>query len=451
MPARRRHQASRPSAGSILAKTKMCRFHILGACPKGDSCNYAHAKEEMHPLPDLYRTKLCKTLISTGECADPTCKYAHSSSELRPLSAPNKGDADSPSGSPENRRLPPPLLPLPSMQQHQQQQQQHQQQVQPQQQQQQQLELEQHELQPTQQPVYQQGSGNGAARKNIPCTGWGMPFLILEPKDVMRLMNSGLGNQGNSPAVSNSPSGCSRPAQFASLPAHLLCGHMGVAQGPLMYAGAPEPPQQPPPHSQDKPRPGRKNQDKNRNKTVNQHAVELKPLQENFIGFDQHKKDDEIIKCFAPAGGSLKVPSGIVRRECRGMTFPFSQGSTLDARMESEGQHTTPDDTDDTDDMYTGLYQEDPFFPEEPPRPLRQCSENVTSSVKKMLLSELLDNSPPLQQRAPGEQAQGVIVKNTFLEVAPPKFNDGPQAIHTIAGLVFPGSSSATAASGPWF
>jgi len=188
MPARRRHQASRPSAGSILAKTKMCRFHILGACPKGDSCNYAHAKEEMHPLPDLYRTKLCKTLISTGECADPTCKYAHSSSELRPLSAPNKGDADSPSGSPENRRLPPPLLPLPSMQ--------HQQQSQPQQQQQQQLELEQHELQPTQQPVYQQGSGNGAARKKHPLhwLGHALPYLRAERRHAPDEL--GLGQPG---------------------------------------------------------------------------------------------------------------------------------------------------------------------------------------------------------------------------------------------------------------
>eukprot|EP00434_Breviolum_minutum_P040991 symbB.v1.2.036447.t1/scaffold5141.1/size55293/7 len=43
----------------IFSKTKMCKFHILGACTKGSSCKFAHQKEELQELPDLACTKLC--------------------------------------------------------------------------------------------------------------------------------------------------------------------------------------------------------------------------------------------------------------------------------------------------------------------------------------------------------------------------------------------------------
>jgi len=76
-----------PSTGErnpdIFMKTKMCKFHLLGICSKGSDCQFAHNKDEMNPLPDLYRTKLCKTLINTGQCNDSSCKYAHNREELR--------------------------------------------------------------------------------------------------------------------------------------------------------------------------------------------------------------------------------------------------------------------------------------------------------------------------------------------------------------------------------
>ncbi|CAK9040917.1 unnamed protein product [Durusdinium trenchii] len=69
----------------IFSKTKMCKFHILGACTKGVSCKFAHQKEELQELPDLACTKLCKMLISTGSCDDPNCRYAHNRTELKEI------------------------------------------------------------------------------------------------------------------------------------------------------------------------------------------------------------------------------------------------------------------------------------------------------------------------------------------------------------------------------
>ncbi|CAE7213497.1 unnamed protein product [Symbiodinium natans] len=69
----------------IFSKTKMCKFHILGACTKGDGCKFAHRKDELQDLPDLACTKLCKMLISTGSCDDPTCRYAHNRAELKEI------------------------------------------------------------------------------------------------------------------------------------------------------------------------------------------------------------------------------------------------------------------------------------------------------------------------------------------------------------------------------
>eukprot|EP00439_Symbiodinium_sp_Y106_P077079 s515_g16.t1 len=69
----------------VFEKTKMCKFHILGACTKGSSCRFAHSQSELQCLPDLACTKLCKTLIATGGCDNPDCRYAHSQEELEPV------------------------------------------------------------------------------------------------------------------------------------------------------------------------------------------------------------------------------------------------------------------------------------------------------------------------------------------------------------------------------
>eukprot|EP00929_Paragymnodinium_shiwhaense_P052792 TRINITY_DN2643_c0_g1_i1.p1 TRINITY_DN2643_c0_g1~~TRINITY_DN2643_c0_g1_i1.p1 ORF type:complete len:565 (+),score=108.15 TRINITY_DN2643_c0_g1_i1:168-1862(+) len=68
---------------AVFQKTKMCKFHILGACARGTNCLFAHDEAELNPLPDLSRTKLCKTLIATGRCDDPNCRYAHREEELK--------------------------------------------------------------------------------------------------------------------------------------------------------------------------------------------------------------------------------------------------------------------------------------------------------------------------------------------------------------------------------
>mmetsp|Transcript_54614 Transcript_54614/g.130318 ORF Transcript_54614/g.130318 Transcript_54614/m.130318 type:complete len:281 (+) Transcript_54614:173-1015(+) len=66
-----------------FARTKLCRFHVLGMCVKGPQCPFAHGAEELRPLPDLRCTKLCKTMMQVGSCQDPNCSYAHTEEELR--------------------------------------------------------------------------------------------------------------------------------------------------------------------------------------------------------------------------------------------------------------------------------------------------------------------------------------------------------------------------------
>lgn len=67
----------------VFEKTKMCKFFILGCCTRGDACHFAHDKDQLSNLPDLFRTKLCRSLINTGRCDNEDCKYAHSKEELR--------------------------------------------------------------------------------------------------------------------------------------------------------------------------------------------------------------------------------------------------------------------------------------------------------------------------------------------------------------------------------
>lgn len=77
---------SAESRADIFAKTKMCKFNLMGSCAKGSACMFAHATTEMAPTPDLFRTKICKNLINTGFCEDKNCNYAHNKEELRTTS-----------------------------------------------------------------------------------------------------------------------------------------------------------------------------------------------------------------------------------------------------------------------------------------------------------------------------------------------------------------------------
>eukprot|EP00929_Paragymnodinium_shiwhaense_P032235 TRINITY_DN17904_c0_g3_i1.p1 TRINITY_DN17904_c0_g3~~TRINITY_DN17904_c0_g3_i1.p1 ORF type:complete len:560 (+),score=124.68 TRINITY_DN17904_c0_g3_i1:163-1842(+) len=81
---------ARPFRSRQFSKTKMCKFEAVGMCAKGPQCPFAHADDELKPLPDLTCTKLCKTLIQTGNCDLPGCKFAHNREELRATSTYHK-------------------------------------------------------------------------------------------------------------------------------------------------------------------------------------------------------------------------------------------------------------------------------------------------------------------------------------------------------------------------
>jgi len=70
-----------------FSKTKLCKFHVIGKCTKGEQCSFAHENLDLRKLPDLRCTKLCKTLIQTGHCTNRSCMYAHSKEELRSTGA----------------------------------------------------------------------------------------------------------------------------------------------------------------------------------------------------------------------------------------------------------------------------------------------------------------------------------------------------------------------------
>jgi len=94
---------TRDERTSIFAKTKMCKFFILGTCAKGTDCRFAHFREELSELPDLCRTKLCKALIRSGQCLDRSCRYAHSKEELR--AAPGVDHPDTERGDQDSEQL----------------------------------------------------------------------------------------------------------------------------------------------------------------------------------------------------------------------------------------------------------------------------------------------------------------------------------------------------------
>mmetsp|Transcript_67248 Transcript_67248/g.161175 ORF Transcript_67248/g.161175 Transcript_67248/m.161175 type:complete len:398 (-) Transcript_67248:231-1424(-) len=65
-----------------LRKTKLCTYHLKGACQFGEECAFAHSSTEMEDVPDLRKTRLCKA-FQEGTCTNPDCTFAHGENELR--------------------------------------------------------------------------------------------------------------------------------------------------------------------------------------------------------------------------------------------------------------------------------------------------------------------------------------------------------------------------------
>jgi len=68
-------ESSEPAQMSSLkllsVKTKMCKFHLVGQCCKGEACTYAHNPEELRPMPDLSLTpQPCVPMMLTPPLLD---------------------------------------------------------------------------------------------------------------------------------------------------------------------------------------------------------------------------------------------------------------------------------------------------------------------------------------------------------------------------------------------
>jgi len=67
---------------SQLRKTKICVYHLKGACQYGNSCAFAHSCLELQSVPDLRKTRLCLA-FERGGCNDEDCSFAHGEDDLR--------------------------------------------------------------------------------------------------------------------------------------------------------------------------------------------------------------------------------------------------------------------------------------------------------------------------------------------------------------------------------
>lgn len=77
-----RPMPSRPPV-TPLYKTRLCNYHVRGACTKGAACHFAHGIEDLRTSPDFERTSVCPTMLRLGRCDKLRCRYAHSADELR--------------------------------------------------------------------------------------------------------------------------------------------------------------------------------------------------------------------------------------------------------------------------------------------------------------------------------------------------------------------------------
>lgn len=76
---------STKASGTLLQKTKMCRFNDKGVCKQGEACGFAHSLSDLQRCPDLRKTQLCMAFRRNGTCRDgDACRYAHGTWDLRP-------------------------------------------------------------------------------------------------------------------------------------------------------------------------------------------------------------------------------------------------------------------------------------------------------------------------------------------------------------------------------
>jgi len=65
-------------------KTKLCKFHAVGACTRGEDCNFAHGVVAIREQPDFSKTRLCPEFTRFGRCNNgEDCKFAHGKKDLR--------------------------------------------------------------------------------------------------------------------------------------------------------------------------------------------------------------------------------------------------------------------------------------------------------------------------------------------------------------------------------
>jgi len=65
-----------------IRKTRLCQYHMSGACKYGSKCTFAHQIHELQRSPDLRKTRICKAFMKGG-CNNSQCKFAHGQDELR--------------------------------------------------------------------------------------------------------------------------------------------------------------------------------------------------------------------------------------------------------------------------------------------------------------------------------------------------------------------------------
>lgn len=118
-----------------LRKTKMCAYFQVGHCVKGESCNFAHSPEDIHPVDDMRLQRSGSgelrqpqmQRISSGEACQPTMRRIGSGELLRQPAVQRSGSGEpprqqQPAGRPERSNyssegspMPPPSAPSPLM------------------------------------------------------------------------------------------------------------------------------------------------------------------------------------------------------------------------------------------------------------------------------------------------------------------------------------------------